>query len=220
MVISFPFKFSKFAAKLVNLYLTTFRYDEWEKFAQELQEMDVAVQNFTETLSSVDRRVQVMRQFQQLSRGLESRDYNLLEANLSYVSSWSIVQCTVVVLCGVLQVICETNIGISRKTPLNNLNNNFRLKKSGLLCPLPVCRQPDGHEVWPDPSQGLGAGWKTRTMEFPANPHSRNQNYSLYETVDKSTLQFYLYPLSISPVVDLKLCWNFIAKHPPNASSF
>ena len=30
-------QFSKFAAKLVNLYITTFRYDEWEKFAQELQ---------------------------------------------------------------------------------------------------------------------------------------------------------------------------------------
>ena len=30
-------QFSKFAAKLVNLYLTTFRYDEWEKFAAELQ---------------------------------------------------------------------------------------------------------------------------------------------------------------------------------------
>ena len=97
-------QFSKFAAKLVNLYLTTFRYDEWERFAQELQEMDVAVQNFTETLSGVDRRIQIMRQFQQLSRGLESRDYNLLEANLSYVSTWSLVQCTVVVLCGMFQV--------------------------------------------------------------------------------------------------------------------
>ena len=30
-------QFSKFSAKLVNLYLTTFRYDEWEKFASELQ---------------------------------------------------------------------------------------------------------------------------------------------------------------------------------------
>jgi hypothetical protein len=30
-------QFSKFSAKLVNLYLTTFRYDEWEKFAEELQ---------------------------------------------------------------------------------------------------------------------------------------------------------------------------------------
>jgi hypothetical protein len=30
-------QFSKFAAKLVNLYLTTFKYDEWEKFSDELQ---------------------------------------------------------------------------------------------------------------------------------------------------------------------------------------
>ena len=30
-------QFSKFSAKLVNLYLTTFRYDEWEKFAEDLQ---------------------------------------------------------------------------------------------------------------------------------------------------------------------------------------
>ena len=30
-------QFSKFSAKLVNLYITTFRYDEWEKFAEDLQ---------------------------------------------------------------------------------------------------------------------------------------------------------------------------------------
>ncbi len=53
------------------------------------QDMDVTVQNFTETLSNVDKRVQVMRQFQQLARGLESRDYNIISANLSYVNTWS-----------------------------------------------------------------------------------------------------------------------------------
>ena len=52
-------QFSRFSAKLVNLYLTTFRYDEWEKFSQELQDMDVTVENFTGTLRSVDQRVQV-----------------------------------------------------------------------------------------------------------------------------------------------------------------
>ena len=85
-------QFSKFSAKLVNLYLTTFRYDEWEKFAQELQDMDVTVQNFTATLSNVDKRVQVMRQFQQISRGLESRDMNLMESNLNSVFTWSLMQ--------------------------------------------------------------------------------------------------------------------------------
>ena len=52
-------QFSRFSAKLVNLYLTTFRYDEWEKFSQELQDMDVTVENFTSTLRSVDQRIQV-----------------------------------------------------------------------------------------------------------------------------------------------------------------
>ena len=68
------------------------------------KDMDVTVQNFTETLSNVDKRVQVMRQFQQLSRGLESRDYNLLEENLNYVSRWSLIQCFVVIASGCFQV--------------------------------------------------------------------------------------------------------------------
>ena len=52
-------QFSRFSAKMVNLYLTTFRYDEWEKFSQELQDMDVTVENFTSTLRQVDQRIQV-----------------------------------------------------------------------------------------------------------------------------------------------------------------
>ena len=39
-------QFSKFAAKLVNLYMTTFKYDEWEKFSEELQALDVTVQGW------------------------------------------------------------------------------------------------------------------------------------------------------------------------------
>ena len=68
------------------------------------QDLDMSVGNFTEVLSSVDKRVQVMRQFQQLSRGLESRDYNILLANLNYVSTWSIIQAIVVIACGITQV--------------------------------------------------------------------------------------------------------------------
>merc|ERR1712130_789581 len=97
-------QFSRFSAKLVNLYLTTFRYDEWEKFSQELQDMDVTVENFTSTLRSVDQRIQVMRQFQSMSRGGEARDFNLIQDNSSYVQTWSIAQIVVVILCTVIQV--------------------------------------------------------------------------------------------------------------------
>ena len=68
------------------------------------QELDMSVGNFTSVLSGVDRRVQVMRQFQQLSRGLESRDYNLLISNMNYVSKWSLIQMVVVIISGIVQV--------------------------------------------------------------------------------------------------------------------
>ena len=64
----------------------------------------MSVGNFTEVLSGVDKRVQVMRQFQQLSRGLESRDYNVLLANANYVATWSLAQAVVVIACGITQV--------------------------------------------------------------------------------------------------------------------
>lgn len=97
-------QFSRFSAKLVNLYLTTFRYDEWEKFSQELQDMDVTVENFTQTLRSVDQRIQVMRQFQSMSKGSEARDFNLIQDNSSYVQTWSMAQIAVVIICTVVQV--------------------------------------------------------------------------------------------------------------------
>jgi len=97
-------QFARFSAKLVNLYLTTFRYDEWEKFSQELQDMDVTVENFTTTLKHVDQRIQIMRQFQTMTRGGEARDFNLIQDNSSYVQTWSIAQIIVVIVCTVVQV--------------------------------------------------------------------------------------------------------------------
>nr|CAG4641093.1 EOG090X0AV2 [Eulimnadia texana] len=97
-------QFSRFAAKLVNLYITTFRYDQWEKFAQELQEADVSAENCTRILQGVDMRIQEMLQHQQLSRSREARDYSLLIDNNSYVQFWSFIQIVVVVTCFVVQV--------------------------------------------------------------------------------------------------------------------
>nr|CAG4644190.1 EOG090X0AV2 [Lepidurus arcticus] len=97
-------QFSRFAAKLVNLYMTTFRYDQWEKYTQELKDADIGVESFTSTLSGVDKRVQEMLQYQQLSRGREARDFNILEANNGYVQYWSLAQCSVIILATTVQV--------------------------------------------------------------------------------------------------------------------
>nr|CAG4652058.1 EOG090X0AV2 [Triops cancriformis] len=112
-------QFSRFAAKLVNLYITTFRYDQWEKYTQELKDADISVGSFTSTLSGVDKRVQEMLQYQQLSRGKEARDFNILEANNKYVQYWSLAQCSVIILATTVQVyfvkkLFETKSGSGR----------------------------------------------------------------------------------------------------------
>merc|ERR1712071_501692 len=97
-------QFSRFAAKLVNLYVTTFSYDEWEEFSQEWEDINVSGENCTKILQGVDMRIQEILQHQQLSRSRESRDYNLLLDNQSYVQYWSLAQCAVVVGAFVVQV--------------------------------------------------------------------------------------------------------------------
>ena len=64
----------------------------------------MSVGSLTSALQGVDRKIQNMRQFQQLSRGLESRDYNLLLTNFNYVSNWSLAQGLVVICSGMIQV--------------------------------------------------------------------------------------------------------------------
>lgn len=40
-------QFSRFAGKMVNLYLSVIRYDMWEKYAKEVEELDMNISNFT-----------------------------------------------------------------------------------------------------------------------------------------------------------------------------
>lgn len=40
-------KFSRFAGKLVNLYITVIKYDEWDKYAKEIEELQLNMENFT-----------------------------------------------------------------------------------------------------------------------------------------------------------------------------
>lgn len=40
-------QFSRFAGKLVNLYITVVRYDLWDKYTKEVEELNVNMENFT-----------------------------------------------------------------------------------------------------------------------------------------------------------------------------
>lgn len=97
-------QFSRFAGKLINIYLTVIKYDEWDKFTKEIEAMQLNMENFTTTIKTVERNINDMQQFQMHSRNRESRDAALLEDNNTYVQNWSLAQILVITLTTTIQV--------------------------------------------------------------------------------------------------------------------
>ncbi|KAK9886021.1 hypothetical protein WA026_014807 [Henosepilachna vigintioctopunctata] len=97
-------QFSRFAGKLISVYMTVVRYNLWEKYTKEVEELNLNMENFTETIVTVERNINDMLQFQHHSRSKEQWDYNLLTANNSYVVLWSVVQIIVIGIASSLQV--------------------------------------------------------------------------------------------------------------------
>ncbi|KAL7647986.1 UNVERIFIED_CONTAM: hypothetical protein RMT77_001602 [Armadillidium vulgare] len=115
-------QFSRFAGKLINLYITTFRFDEWEKYAKEVEQLDVGVHNFTQHISRVDQRIHEMRQYQSNSKAREGRDYQLLLDNNTYIQYWSFAQCITIL------VTCTVQVLSIRKFFTDGSSNNKRVK--------------------------------------------------------------------------------------------
>ncbi|KAL1137966.1 hypothetical protein AAG570_009661 [Ranatra chinensis] len=97
-------QFSRFADKLVNLYMTVIRYDQWDLYSKELEDLNLSVENFTMTITTVERNINEVLQFQNHFRGTEARDFNLLTDNNTYVMKWSIIQIIVLIITTIIQV--------------------------------------------------------------------------------------------------------------------
>lgn len=96
--------FSKYSSKLVNLYITLIRYDEWDKYAREIKALNVSVENFTSGIMHVEKNINKMIQSQHLSRSREARDLSLLMNNNFYVQTWSLMQIIVIMITTTIQV--------------------------------------------------------------------------------------------------------------------
>ncbi|XP_055704239.1 transmembrane emp24 domain-containing protein 5 [Phlebotomus papatasi] len=97
-------QFSRFAGKLVNIYITVIRYDEWDKYAKEIEELQLNIHNFTSTINTVQRNINDMLQYQSHSRSREARDFALLADNNVYVQKWSLAQILVILVTTTIQV--------------------------------------------------------------------------------------------------------------------
>lgn len=97
-------QFSRFASKLVNIYITVVKYDAWDKYAKEIEELQLNMQNFTATIGTVERNINNMLGYQAHSRHRESRDFALLLDNNSYIQTFSISQIVVILITCSIQV--------------------------------------------------------------------------------------------------------------------
>uniref|UniRef100_A0A1W7RAL6 Transmembrane emp24 domain-containing protein 6 n=1 Tax=Hadrurus spadix TaxID=141984 RepID=A0A1W7RAL6_9SCOR len=95
---------SRFASKLVSLYLNSFKRNEWESYIKELEDLDITVTNFTGVLKNVDVRVGEMLKFQDHGRRQVSRDWHVVDSNNRWVQYWSMAQCAVIIITSTVQV--------------------------------------------------------------------------------------------------------------------
>lgn len=95
---------SRFASKLVSMYVASFKRNEWESYIQELTNADLSVANTTNMLRNVDQNINSMINYLEFSKQQHSYDWHLIESNNQYVQNWSIIQCVVIVISGLVQV--------------------------------------------------------------------------------------------------------------------
>lgn len=116
-------QFSRFAGKLINLYITVVKYDAWDQYAKEIEALNVNMENFTVNsiefnyeifiilslanqvaIGLVERNINNMLQYQSFGRTREARDYALLLDNNSYVQNFSVAQILVIFVTCSIQV--------------------------------------------------------------------------------------------------------------------
>lgn len=64
----------------------------------------MSVQNFTDSVRTVERNINEILQQQYHARSREARDFNLLEDNNRYVMNWSVIQILVIAATTTVQV--------------------------------------------------------------------------------------------------------------------
>lgn len=78
-------QFSRFASKLVNIYITVIKYDQWTKYAQEIEELQLDMQNFTVNSKLLHRFFNVFSSCCFFLPFYSSFDYNFIQATIGTV---------------------------------------------------------------------------------------------------------------------------------------
>lgn len=116
---------SKFVSKMVSLYVASFKRDDWERFVGDLTGYDVTVSNFTKSLANVDANIGSILKSLDHSRRKGVSDWYTLEANHSYIQTWSICQSIVICITSLIQVYIIRLLFADDSLPFAKLSAKF-----------------------------------------------------------------------------------------------
>ncbi|XP_033104693.1 transmembrane emp24 domain-containing protein 6-like [Anneissia japonica] len=95
---------TRFYSKKVHIYIDLFDKQRFESVIEEENKFDNSLGNITKTIRILNEGIREMRMYQMKTRQHVTNDWYILSANLAYVNRWSLVQCVVIIGCGILQV--------------------------------------------------------------------------------------------------------------------
>ncbi|XP_045163996.1 transmembrane emp24 domain-containing protein 5-like isoform X5 [Mercenaria mercenaria] len=95
---------SRMASKLVYVFLVTYVEEEWSRYRQEIEDVELTVSNFSASIQTVQESVKETLVHQAQSRMHIIKDWYLITGNNTYIQRWSICQCIVVMMCSGIQV--------------------------------------------------------------------------------------------------------------------
>jgi len=97
-------QYSRFAGKVVSIYMATYEAAGWERYSADLEKADVNIRVFTRNLAMIAKSISSMIHLLHQSKSFEARDYAILSDNNYNIGFWSSVQCIIMLGSGVLHV--------------------------------------------------------------------------------------------------------------------
>ncbi|KAL3861724.1 hypothetical protein ACJMK2_008034 [Sinanodonta woodiana] len=95
---------SRFSSKLVHLYMVAYITSGWEKYMKEIEDVNLAVSNFSTSINTVELSINEVLKHQAGTRMQLIKDWYLITGNNSYVQYWSILHCVIFITTSVFQV--------------------------------------------------------------------------------------------------------------------
>ncbi|XP_041378094.1 transmembrane emp24 domain-containing protein 5-like [Gigantopelta aegis] len=96
--------FSRFSSKLVVVVLIASKYEDWDQYTANIEELKEVATLLKTSLEGVESLISEVRRHQNRASSNVLRDWYLVTGNNRYVSYYSVTQCVVIVISACIQI--------------------------------------------------------------------------------------------------------------------